>query len=317
MGKTTKQNIMKEGDKNSEGKIEKPTSVNEIIFGPNAFSGISSESKSRANDYNNRFSNKKNIRKILLQFRKRGGKSVMTYYNADAVSVLKSFKTISNAPLNVYSIVPNAAQYMRDINKYGMIGMGIRRVLKLGLVNLIKIGLIGMKNAKGVLKKNFKTILSLMLHIELVEFKKLRPRVIFLHHQMTDMLLANNNRELLSYYADFIREKYNAEPGLYTKNLALLINRLNEWNIDIRAITCAVNPKGFMMKPSKSECEKALQDNIQDKDQRYTIFADDVFAGNTIPKGEAVRYLSKFNINKIVAEIGSKEGIEEVFEAIA
>ena len=92
------------------------------------------------------------------------------------------FTTESGQPKGskIVPVIPNASQYIRDMNKYGLVGMGIRRVARLGPLKLIKIGLFGLARAHKVLKKDFKRLLEMLLYVELQDFKKHRPKFVFL-----------------------------------------------------------------------------------------------------------------------------------------
>ena len=95
------------------------------------------------------------------------------------------FTTESGQPKGskIVPVIPNASQYIRDMNKYGLVGMGIRRVARLGPLKLIKIGLFGLARAHKVLKKGFKRLLEMLLYVELQDFKKHRPKFDFYTHK--------------------------------------------------------------------------------------------------------------------------------------
>ena len=49
-------------------------------------------------------------------------------------------------------------------------------------------------------------------------FKTFRPRLVLLHSQVTDIAVALGNREALRVFADVIRRRFGAEPGVVTNN---------------------------------------------------------------------------------------------------
>jgi len=59
------------------------------------------------------------------------------------------------------------------------------------------------------------------------------------------------------------------------------------------------NKKGFIMKPSKKECEQLL------KRTDYYIIAKKVMAGGRLSPEEAFPYLSDKNIGSVVLGVGS------------
>lgn len=268
-----------------------------IIAGPDPFAGISNSSKEKAINYANNLSSKKKIDLFLKSLFKAGVRRVMFYFNSDLVRSL-------NKNFEIYPIVPNASEYIRDINKYGMVKTGIRKVMSLGIINLIKLGFWAPKNALKVLKRNFRTMLALLIKIELMQMKKLRVNVVFLHYQITDMALANENAELISFFVDLIRKEYKYEPGLMTQNFSELTKFIQNNGLKVRAIATPYNKKGFMMKPSKKECEQVNK-------FRFNVYALEPLAGETIKQDEAKKYLSEQKIDKLVLNLGTREDLRK------
>jgi len=268
-----------------------------IIAGPDPFAGISNSSKEKAINYANNLSSKKKIDLFLKSLFKAGVRRVMFYFNSDLVRSL-------NKNFEIYPIVPNASEYIRDINKYGMVKTGIRKVMSLGIINLIKLGFWAPKNALKVLKRNFRTMLALLIKIELMQMKKLRVNVVFLHYQITDMALANENAELISFFVDLIRKEYKYEPGLMTQNFSELTKFIQNNGLKVRAIATPYNKKGFMMKPSKKECEQVNK-------FRFNVYALEPLAGETIKQDEAKKYLNEQKIDKLVLNLGTREDLRK------
>src|SRR5262249_44934289 len=93
------------------------------------------------------------------------------------------------ADWDVWALIPHVAGYGREATDYGMVGAGWRRLRRMGPAAWFRLGLQGMLNAGGVLRRDFPTLLSLLLELERANFRRVRPPVVFLHAQITDLLL--------------------------------------------------------------------------------------------------------------------------------
>jgi hypothetical protein len=151
------------------------------------------------------------------------------------------------APMQVIPLLPNVASIVREMTEYGLIGAGLRRVLRVGPMGLARVGMALAPSAHKVLAGDFAARLSVLLGLEMGEFARFSPPAVFLHNQMTDLALSLGNRALFETYAAFIRGKFGAEPGLLTSNFPVLTRSLEAWGIDISLIAAPVNREGFLM----------------------------------------------------------------------
>src|SRR5262249_26670666 len=141
----------------------------------------------------------------------------------------------------------------------GMFGAGWRRLKRMGPLSWLRLGFVGMWNARGVLRKDFPTLLGLLLELERANFRKARPPVVFLHPQITDLLLAMDNGRALETAVRKIRRSFGAEPGLATSNAGHLLPRLAKWGIEAPLLLTAFHPRGWAMRPDQATCEEALR----------------------------------------------------------
>lgn len=194
---------------------------------------------------------------------------------------------------DLYVVTPDAGRYVRDMNNYGLIRMGLRRVSEAGpgLLSLIPVGL---KNALGVLKKDFSNILVILTALEMVRFRRYRPKAVFLHAQMTDLFLANNAGEPIRRFAGFVRRTYGARPGLCTQNMVCLIDMLERERLDIDFLCAPINPAGYMMKPDPEAVARRVQG------WKGTVVADDITCGGAIPLLDALAYLKPLGVEMAV-----------------
>ena len=142
----------------------------------------------------------------------------------------------------------------------------------------------------------------------MTSFEKLNLGGVILHGQITDLALSSHNPDILSIFQDVIRESYDLEPILATHNFGLLLPQLIEWKIKI-PIMAPLNSKGFMMKPSKEECEKLVQE------AGYQIIAKKVLAGGRLTPEEAFPYLLDKRVDSVVVGVGSVSEAYHTFAA--
>ena len=263
----------------------------EIIADCNLLLGQSNKSADKAHEYLKKFSSGQAIGDYINKSISHNINSFFCTYNP---GLLKSFK---GENLRIYPVVPNASSYVRDMNNYGLFGMGIRKLMQLGFSAFTLIPA-AMKNGLGILSNDFSSITVLMTEIEMAKLKKFKPEIVFLHPQMADLFLANDAYMPIKSFADLIREKHRMESGLFTNNISKMLGKLDEWNSDVKYICTPVNPRGYMMRPNKTDAEKSI------KATKREIIGYDATCGGTIKLKEAVEYAMGLGIKKIVIENG-------------
>lgn len=247
--------------------------------------GKSNKSIKQAHLYAKQFSTKESKLSFLRQ---NAEQSFLLSYDVDLIPLFNKTETI-------YVTVPNISQYVRDLNNYGLVMMGLRKLLHIGF-DLPFLLPVGLSNCLGVFKKDMGSILSILTEIEMLKLKRLKPKVVFLHPQMTDLFLANNNPEPLRTFLTFVKKRYRVDAGLFTNNVVLLLSKLEQWKISVKYICTPINPRGYLMKPSKQEAEQAIRNSST------TFFAYDSTCGNTIPVEEAEKYIQQLGLKTMIVE---------------
>src|SRR5262249_14632182 len=141
----------------------------------------------------------------------------------------------------------------------GVLGAGWRRLRTISLLSAPRLFVQGLLNARGVLRRDFPTLLSLLLGLEMANFRKGRPQVVFLHPQMTDLLLGRDHGAALERAVARIRRSFGAEPGLATYNLGTLLPRLQSWGPEVPYLLASLHPRGYGMRPNREACEAGLR----------------------------------------------------------
>src|SRR5262245_54800829 len=91
---------------------------------------------------------------------------------------------------DIWALVPHVAGYVREATDYGLAGAGWRRLRRMSPLARVRLCWQGLRNFRGVLRRDFPTLLDLLLELEMANFRRARPPVVFLHAQVTDLLLA-------------------------------------------------------------------------------------------------------------------------------
>ncbi len=193
-----------------------------------------------------RFSKPAPIAEYLREQQRRGINTIITMGEEKVVAALRLLKR-GGSPMTVLPVIPNVPGYVREATEYGLVGAGIRRLVRVGPLGFFRAALVGARNPFKVLKKDFPTMLQALYEIEMGEFGQFRPPAVFLHHQMTDLFLSFQNRQFFADYERIMRRRFKTRPALATSNFPALAAKLKEWNIPIRIIAAPLNPDGFLM----------------------------------------------------------------------
>ncbi|MFW6287012.1 MAG: hypothetical protein ACOC29_03625, partial [Candidatus Sumerlaeota bacterium] len=170
---------------------------------------------------------------FLRKEQRHGTNAIMTMGEEKVVAALKKLKHQGNS-MTVLPIIPNVPGYVREATEYGLVGAGLRRLLRVGPMGFFRAGLVAARHPLKVLKKDFPTMLKALYEIEMGEFGRLKPPAVFLHHQMTDLFLSFQNREFFADYERIMRLDFKTRPAHATSNFAALAQKLEEWDIPIK-----------------------------------------------------------------------------------
>jgi hypothetical protein len=136
---------------------------------------------------------------------------------------------------------------------------------------------------------------------------------IFLHEVVSDMGISLNLEWLFKSHIELL-QKRGIKPGIHTHNLPILVERLNEWRIDLDkiALTTQFNSLGFGMTPSREKCEQVLQD-IQGND----IIGYGLLASGYVKIIDALKYINGLpQLKTLALGISNEQQAKETFKFI-
>ena len=222
---------------------------------------------------------------------KAGAAAVMGVYRPELIAALRKLRR--EFDFDVYPVVPDAPTYVRDLADLGLIGAALKRLRRLAPGGWVKLASYGVKNVFGVLASDFGTMLGVTVQMELPAFAPFRPPVVFLHHQMTDLLLACRNTAGYRAFAALARQA-GAEPGLETRNFGHLLPLLRQAGADVTCVAAPFNPLGYRMRPSASACEALLADRT------VRVLAEDPSAQRSVDTEKARAYVQARCLEAVV-----------------
>jgi len=195
----------------------------------------------------------------------------------------------------IFALVPDFQQFVRDTSNYGTTGAATRRILKMPIIKKIQLAGVGMRHMGKALKFQFELLMNLFLMAEASRIPK--PKAVLLHSQITDLALSMDQPGLFDIFYEIVSRQFGAEPGLCTLNLPRLTQVLKERGLKYPWLMAPFNPKGYQMNPSQSECHNVVK-NVESK-----VIADHWDLYGTIPLKEARVYVESHAFSAATIEL--------------
>lgn len=168
--------------------------------------------------------------------------AVTTVSNGDMLGMLKRglwrrFEVIPQ--------IPNVTGIIRETYDYGPVGAGLRRLAMIGPVSAVKVGFTGLANVGGVLRKDFPSMLKVLLDLEFRAFQRFKPERMILSPQITDMAIAFENPRIVELFAEYSKN-IGVKPYLSTNNPMQLADRLGRWGVPVDGVVAPINRGGYL-----------------------------------------------------------------------
>lgn len=282
--------------------------IDNIVFGDNQFFGINHMSEDKAQQLTEKFYNIDNIYKVYENAFDSGVEAVMLNSNERAKEICDHFKKNKEkyGHIKWYPSIPYPHKYANLVAEKGIIPT-INDILfkendALGILKMIS------KGSSAIITKDAIKLMKMLVDIEMKMFRGLDIQVVFLQNVITDLLLGFDIKVVFAEYCSYIKERYNALPGLITANMPLLRNKLIEWEIENVVICTSFNKIGFQMSPDIKSYTDAIKNNDPDK---YQIMAMSIFASGAIPPKESIDFINSQKLQSVVFGASSKQHIDE------
>ncbi|MBS1831754.1 MAG: hypothetical protein JST65_03525 [Acidobacteria bacterium] len=278
-----------------------------ILFGDNQFFGVNHMSEEKARAQSVRFKDTQAIMEVLDIAYEEGIKVFMCTTHERIAEVCDHVRANPEkyADFQFYPCMPYAHKYANAVTEYGMI-----EALKRFLPEQGKLGAM-LKGGMSLAKKDVEGLAQLLIDAEMKMFHGLRTPVIFLQNVVTDLLLGLGFDDAFKYFADYVKEKYDAEPGFITMNLPRLLDVLDKAGVDNPIVCSNINKIAFRMCGGKELYEKTIAT------RRFRPIAMSVLASGAISPREALEYVcGQKQIESIVFGASSRGNIRQTAQLI-
>lgn len=275
--------------------------MDKVIFGDNQFFAVNhmSDEKSRAQSI--RFKTNEAIIKVLDTVIDLGINTFMCTTHDRIAEICDHIRKNPEHYKNfkIYPCMPYAHKYANAVTELGILGT-LKAYLPGNIFSTVA------KGGMAFAKKDVIAMMELLIDAEMKMFKGIDTPVIFIQNVITDLILGLGMKDVLKAYDDYIKRKYNAEPGYITMNLPMLLDTLEGVGVKNPIICSSINKIGFRMSGGIKLYEKTIAE------RKFRPIAMQVLAAGAIRPQEAFEYVCKQkNIESVLFGASSKEHIKQ------
>jgi hypothetical protein len=288
-----------------------------LLVGDNPFHGISHLSQERSRMRGDNSTLAGHAANLVILSHENGANGFMFSVSDLTLSILRKIsESDKNVSLDLYPIVPYMYEYVRLANQLGGVpGLAKKFAKELVVSGNVKAIVYGVDAAA---RADVTSLTKAYLAYEISRIKssagkRANLRSILLHQTITDMALALNMNWLFKAYIGFTLNQ-GITPGFNTGNFAYLVNKFEEWGLDLSRIVIAApfNKAGFQMNPSRTECEKILLGT-----KKLLVIAISVFAAGYFNPSEAIDYIATLpNLRGVAVGVSKEKHAYETFKLL-
>jgi len=280
--------------------------MEKVLFGDNQFFAVSHMSDEKSREQAIRFKEDSSIIRVLDQAIEAGINTFMCTTHDRIASICDHLRANPDKYRNfkIYPCMPYAHKYANAVTDLGIVGT-IKQYVPGNIFSTFT------KGGVAFIRKDFLSLMELLVDAEMKMFKGINTPVIFIQNVVVDMVLGLKMLDVFREYDSYIRKKYNAEPGYITMNMPVLLDALNSVGIENPIICSSINKTGFRMSGGKGIYEKYLNEKA------FRPIAMQVLAAGALKPKEAIEYLGHFpKIESVLFGASSKSHIIETKELI-
>jgi len=280
--------------------------MDKVLFGDNQFFAVNHLSDEKSREQAIRFKDDSAIIRVLDQAIDIGINTFMCTTHDRIANICDHMRAnpARYANFNIYPGMPYAHKYANAVTELGIIGT-IKQYVPGNIFGTFA------KGGMAFISKDFIKLMEIFIDAEMKMFKGINTPVIFIQNVVVDLILGLKAYEAFVAFDEYIRKKYNAEPGYITMNLPALLDALNSVGIQNPVICSSINKIGFRMSGGKEIYEKYL------REKEFRPIAMQVLAAGALRPKEAIEYLGNFpRIESVLFGASSKAHIKETKELI-
>lgn len=281
--------------------------MDRALIGDNQFFGINHMSEEKARAQAIRFQDVSAIIEVLDAAYAEGVRTFMCTTHERVAGVCDYFRAHRDRypDYKFYPCMPYAHKYANAATEHGVTG-AIRSFLpeENALGALLSGGI-------SLARKDIEGLAALLIDAEMKMFSGLDTPVILLQNVATDFLLGLGFDQAFKIFADYVRERYQADPGFITMNAPRLLRTLAKAGIADPIICTNFNKVGFRMCGGVAAYEELLRGG------HCRLIAMSVFASGALPAREALEYVCSFRqIRSIVFGASTRSHIAQTKQLI-
>lgn len=280
--------------------------MDKILLGDNQFFAVNHLSDEKSREQAIKFKDDAAIIRVLDQAIEIGIRTFMCTTHDRIANICDHMRANPEKyrDFKIFPCLPYAHKYANAVTDLGVVGT-IKQYVPGNIFSTFA------KGGLAYMNKDFIKLMEIFIDAELKMFKGINTPVIFIQNVLVDMILGLKMYEVFKEYDQYIRKKYNAEPGYITMNLPALLDALNSVGIENPIICSSINKIGFRMSGGKDIYEKYLTEKT------FRPVAMQVLAAGALRPKEAIEYLGKFpKIEAVLFGASSKSHIQETKELI-
>jgi hypothetical protein len=280
--------------------------MDKVLFGDNQFFAVNHLSDEKSRQQSIQFREDASIIRVLDNAIDAG---IQTFMCTTHDRIANICEHIRNNPLKytdfkIFPCMPYAHKYANAVTELGIVGT-IQQYVPGNIFGTFA------KGGLAFLNKDFAKLMQIFIDAEMKMFKGINTPVIFIQNVITDMVLGLGMYDVFVEYDQYIRKKYQAEPGYITMNMPKLLDALNSVGITNPIICSSINKIGFRMSGGKDLYEKYLTE------KEFRPIAMQVLAAGALKPEEAIEYVCRFpKIESVLFGASSKGHIQQTKELI-
>ena len=280
--------------------------MDKALFGDNQFFAVNHLSDEKSRQQSIQFREDAAIIRVLDSAIDTGINTFMCTTHDRIANICEHMRNNSERyeNFNIFPCMPYAHKYANAVTELGIMGT-IQQYIPGNLFGTFA------KGGMAFLSKDFAKLMQILIDAEMKMFKGINTPVIFIQNVITDMILGLKMYDVFVEYDQYIRKKYNVEPGYITMNMPKLLDVLNSLGITNPIICSSINKIGFRMSGGKELYEKYLAE------KEFRPIAMQVLAAGALRPKEAIEYLGQFpKIESVLFGASSKGHIQETKDLI-
>lgn len=280
--------------------------MEKVLFGDNQFFAVNHLSDEKSREQAIRFKDDSAIIRVLDQVIEEGINTFMCTTHDRIANICDHMRANPDKyrDFKIYPGMPYAHKYANAVTELGIIGT-IKSYVPGNIFGTFA------KGGIAYLSKDFLKLMEIFIDTEMKMFKGISTPVIFIQNVVVDLILGLKAYDAFIAFDEYIRKKYNAEPGYLTMNMPALLDALNSAGIKNPIICSSINKIGFRMSGGKEIYEKYLME------KEFRPIAMQVLAAGALKPREAIEYLGNFSrIESVLFGASSRAHIKETRELI-